>query len=328
VRKKDGNNTMSKIELLHVYVLQDEHDTVKIGIADNVAKCIKAIDHATAYQITNQYESPSCVNARKIEKAAHKHFADRRKKGEWFDVSFDEAVDFVKGHFVDTTQSVLSKNVEPQTEITIGKANLPILVYNNQRVVTFALVDTVHQRPEGTASRNFRENRKHFIEGNDFYHLNYQEVILNDDFRRSNIQANKQTGLIILTQMGYLMVVKSLKDDLAWQVQRQLVDRYFAPVQSQLVSLTPEIEACIAARIRDEVTNALAKPITPKPQREVHGSRYQVHQAIANGAETLKEIVQATGISYDALKKLIQRMGSDGEIKRTKVGKRLKLSAL
>jgi len=36
---------MSKIELLHVYVLEDEHDTVKIGIAGNVAKCKKAIDH-------------------------------------------------------------------------------------------------------------------------------------------------------------------------------------------------------------------------------------------------------------------------------------------
>lgn len=29
------------------------------------------------------------------------HFADKRKKGEWFSVSFDDAVDFVKAHFVD-----------------------------------------------------------------------------------------------------------------------------------------------------------------------------------------------------------------------------------
>jgi hypothetical protein len=52
-------------------------------------RCIKAIDHATAYQITNRYESPYCINARKIEKAAHKHFADRRKKGECFSVLFN-----------------------------------------------------------------------------------------------------------------------------------------------------------------------------------------------------------------------------------------------
>ena len=70
----------------------------------------------------------------------------------------------------------------------------------------------------------------------------------------------------------------------------------------------------------------LAPP--PKPEYKVHESRIQVRQAIANGAETLQEIIQVTDISYDALRKLVQRMGRDGEIKRTKVGKRLKLSAL
>jgi len=80
--------------------------------------------------------------------------------------------------------------------------------------------------------------------------------------------------------------------------------------------------------VRDEVANALAKPITPskpvtpsKPKLgyPVYDSRLQVRQAIANGAETLKEIAKVTDISYDALKKLIQRMGKDGEIKRIKV---------
>jgi hypothetical protein len=95
------------------------------------------------------------------------------------------------------------------------------------------MIDKVHGRSEGTAGRNFRANRDRFIEGDDFYHLNYQEVSLNDEFRRSNIQANKQTGLIVLTQTGYLMLVKSFTDDLAWQVQRELVNKYFATPQSQ-----------------------------------------------------------------------------------------------
>ena len=40
-------------------------------------------------------------------------------------------------------------------------------VYKGQRVVTFKDIDLVHQRPEGTASRNFREHKSRFIEGED-----------------------------------------------------------------------------------------------------------------------------------------------------------------
>ncbi len=97
---------MPSQELSHVYVIEDENGHIKIGIAGNVAKRISSIDTASAYEITNQYESPSCANARKIEKAAHKHFVDRRKKGEWFNVPFDAAVDYVRGHFVNTTQQL------------------------------------------------------------------------------------------------------------------------------------------------------------------------------------------------------------------------------
>jgi len=83
-------------------------------------------------------------------------------------------------------------------------------------------------------------------------------------------------------------------------------------------ALTPELTTYIDARIRDGITNALAKPITP--QREVHESRIKVRQAIAEGAETLKEMTEIVDISYDALRKLVQRMVADGEIEVRLVG--------
>lgn len=91
---------MSSPEYSYVYVIEDEHGTVKIGIAGNPEKRINTIDKSIPYQIINKYKSPVCTNAREIEKAAHKHFAKRRKKGEWFAIAFDDAVDYVKGHFV------------------------------------------------------------------------------------------------------------------------------------------------------------------------------------------------------------------------------------
>lgn len=33
--------------------------------------------------------------------------------------------------------------------------------------------------------------------------------------------------IILITEQGYLMLVKSLTDDLAWEVQRKLVKSYF-----------------------------------------------------------------------------------------------------
>lgn len=50
--------------------------------------------------------------------------------------------------------------------ITIEGTELAIREYNGQRVVTFKDIDTVHQRPSGTARRNFKHHQKYFEEGN------------------------------------------------------------------------------------------------------------------------------------------------------------------
>lgn len=105
-------------------------------------------------------------------------------------------------------------------------ANKPFEVkeYKGKRVVTFKDIDMVHSRPEGTAGRNFRTNKKHFIEGEDFYR------ICPDEIRRNKIMAispKTQQDVILVTESGYLMLVKSFTDDLAWDVQRQLVKNYF-----------------------------------------------------------------------------------------------------
>lgn len=47
--------------------------------------------------------------------------------------------------------------------ITIQNVELPVVEIEGQRVVTLSMVDKVHQRPEGTAGRNFREHRQRFI---------------------------------------------------------------------------------------------------------------------------------------------------------------------
>lgn len=108
--------------------------------------------------------------------------------------------------------------------MTIQGTQIQIKEYKGKRVVTFKDIDTVHQRPAGTASRNFRDNRQRFVSGVDFYAVE----ITDDEFRRQfGIAKNAGRTITLITEFGYLMLVKSFTDDLAWKVQRDLVDTYF-----------------------------------------------------------------------------------------------------
>ncbi len=107
----------------------------------------------------------------------------------------------------------------------INKVPVKIKEYKGQRVVTFKDIDAVHNRPEGTASRNFKVNRKHFIEGEDFFLVKPSDI-QKDEIRLFGFEVPNR-GLILLTETGYLMLVKSFTDELAWEVQRQLVNTYF-----------------------------------------------------------------------------------------------------
>ena len=65
--------------------------------------------------------------------------------------------------------------------VTINNKQFPVIEYRSQRVVTFAIIDDVHQRPEGTARAAFNRNRSHFIEGVDFLEMT-ADVIRTESF--------------------------------------------------------------------------------------------------------------------------------------------------
>ncbi|MDD6489461.1 MAG: ORF6N domain-containing protein [Clostridia bacterium] len=103
--------------------------------------------------------------------------------------------------------------------ITINNQDLTVRQYKGQMVVTFNDIDLVHNRPTGTARRNFNTNKAHFIEGEDFFKIQPNEI--------RTVGIKSPNGGIVVTESGYLMLVKSFTDDLSWEVQRQLVKTYF-----------------------------------------------------------------------------------------------------
>ncbi|MFA9286956.1 ORF6N domain-containing protein [Comamonas sp. SY3] len=103
--------------------------------------------------------------------------------------------------------------------VKINDTDLQVIEYQGQRVATLAQIDEVHARPEGTARRTFNEHKHRLVEGEDYFVRNTSEA--------REIGFTAPNGLILISEQGYTMLVKPFTDDLAWQVQRQVVAGYF-----------------------------------------------------------------------------------------------------
>ena len=127
--------------------------------------------------------------------------------------------------------------------MNICGTDVVIKEWHGKRVITFKDIDTVHQRPEGTARKRFNDNRKHFVSGVDFFKVKCSEVrpffgqTLPNGF-------NPNGDVTLITESGYLMLVKSFTDDLAWKVLRELVDSYFR-VKEQIEPVKQDIQVSV-----------------------------------------------------------------------------------
>lgn len=158
--------------------------------------------------------------------------------------------------------------------ISIANSDLTIIEHQGDRVVTLAMVDQVHQRPDGTARRNLNANRERFIEGKHLY------KICADEFRTrfpGVIPERATEDVTLLTQRGYLLLVKSFTDELSWQVQDMLVDGYF---EARRPAAQPPASRIANHRLR----LSLAKELYRTRDREL---RQLIHQQLADVSNAL-----------------------------------------
>lgn len=133
--------------------------------------------------------------------------------------------------------------------VTINSVELRPIEIDSQRVVTLAMIDEVHGRPAGTAGRNFREHRHRLVEGKHFRELTADEI------RRQSLTdvfPPRTPKGILITQLGYLKLVKAFNDDLAWDVQDMLVETYFKARETVSVArrMAPQISTAVAREVR------------------------------------------------------------------------------
>lgn len=196
--------------------------------------------------------------------------------------------------------------------VHIQNTDISVKEYRGQRVVTLKDVDMVHERPEGTARRNFNSNRNRFIDGEDYF------VVSADEIRTSRmfpISDNDFTNKILLTEQGYLMLVKSFTDDLAWTVQRQLVNGYFKTRRLVNEELSPETQLILK----------LAQSIANKELEDKERDR-QI--ALAN--ETAKKAVETTETIKEAVKPVLDnwRIEINRKIKRVQFSSKIDFQTL
>lgn len=126
-------------------------------------------------------------------------------------------------------------------------------------------------------------------EGEDFYLIDYSEKYLFDTFEIP------PRGLTVLTESGYLLLVKSFTDKLAWQVQRLLVNAYFRNVEKNTETLT-------------NLTTETKRELINKYQVATHVIQYTFRVALFIGIHVnqarqfaINRAFKETGINYDEL---------------------------
>ena len=207
--------------------------------------------------------------------------------------------------------------------VKINNNDLQAKEFKGQRVITFKDIDLVHERVEGTASRNFRENKKYFVENEDYFYLKGEE--LKKLKQTTNFVGSYTKELILITESGYLMLVKSLSDDLAWIVQRELVNKYFRVKNEEntfdMSELSPELQ------MFNKMLQAVAKSELEqkKIKQQLNEVNYHALEAKEKADKSIEEIqamrevvaINTTNWREDSRKiivKIAHRLGGNGYI--------------
>ena len=198
--------------------------------------------------------------------------------------------------------------------------------YRGKMVVTFKDIDLCHKRPDGTARKRFNDNKTHFIEGVDFF-----IVDLTTSEIRTQFGAGKNAGktMYVMTESGYLMIVKSFTDDLAWKVQRMLVNSYFKmkkleevameqyeqiEKQNQAIELYKSLILVLSDKasifydnvrniINDEMGKLNLPPTTPNQKAMNTWKKYNVNSNMLMLSEKLGiDIQKCYSMMYDKMK--------------------------
>ena len=108
--------------------------------------------------------------------------------------------------------------------IKVIDKDLEVKEWRNKRVVTVYDVALLHNREVREVNQQFNRVKDKLILNVDYFIIPKEEYLQSLGVI-SNKARNKE--VVLLTENGYLLLIKVFKDDLSWEVQRVLVNSYF-----------------------------------------------------------------------------------------------------
>ena len=89
----------------------------------------------------------------------------------------------------------------------------------------------------------FQKHKQHFILGTDYFEMTRKEF--GERYSpNEKVAGNPNLKTYLFTESGYLMIVKVFTDELAWNVQRQLVNAYFRVKEEQPLEQITDFPNC------------------------------------------------------------------------------------
>mgnify|MGYP002677518704 CR=1 FL=1 len=183
--------------------------------------------------------------------------------------------------------------------VHIQNSDITVKEYRGQKVVTFKDIDMVHERPDGTARATFNRNKDRFKEGEDYFVCETYEA-------KKLFNVSAPNGICLLTEQGYLMLVKPFSDDLSWKVQRELVTSYFRVRQITNEELSPQTQLILQ----------LAQSIANKELEDKERDRQ-----IAIAKETADKAIETTENIKEAVKPVFDNWRSEINAKFNRIQK-------
>ena len=111
-------------------------------------------------------------------------------------------------------------------KISIFEKEIEIKEYNGERVVTAWDIAQLHERDTREIVQNFNNVKDKMILNEDYFTISRNDMskskILIQHFIPNNVKE-----IVLFTQLGYMLLTKTFKDDFSWKIQRELVKAYF-----------------------------------------------------------------------------------------------------
>ncbi|MDE9590197.1 ORF6N domain-containing protein [Xenorhabdus bovienii] len=103
-------------------------------------------------------------------------------------------------------------------------SKFPVIEWEGKRVITFAMIETLHNRTKGALDMNFRGNKNKFQYGVDTFLLKGKKEL---NLLPHGVVDSRASQLRLFTESGYWILIKTMRDPLAWETQKKIIANYF-----------------------------------------------------------------------------------------------------